>query len=87
MYKRQKVQGRQADTAATVHYKLEGVAHTVTDNGAPVLDAAMGWFECVFREEHNIGDHIMVIGEVVDGGVIKEAEPMTSSYTGWTYSG
>ena len=82
-----KVQGRQAEVAAAVHYKLDGVSHTVTDNGAPVLDAAMGWFECVFREEHDIGDHVMIIGEVVDGGVLKEAEPMTSSYTGWTYSG
>jgi flavin reductase (DIM6/NTAB) family NADH-FMN oxidoreductase RutF len=82
-----KVQGRQVDEAAVVHYKLDGVAHAVTDNGAPVLDAAMGWFECVFREEQDIGDHVLVVGEVVDGGVLKEAEPMTSSYTGWTYSG
>ena len=82
-----KVAGRQGEAATAVHYKLEGVTHMVTANGAPILDAAMGWFECVFREEHDIGDHVMIVGEVVDGGVIKEAEPMTSSYTGWTYSG
>jgi len=28
-----------------------------------------------------------VVGRVLDGRVEREAEPMTSTYTGWTYSG
>jgi len=82
-----KVQGREGAEAAKVHYKLDGVPYQLTQNGCPVLDAAMGWIECVLFEQRPVGDHVMVLGEVLDGGVLKEAEPMTSSYTGWTYSG
>lgn len=82
-----KVEGRKGEAATGVHYKLDGVPYTLTANGCPVLEAAMGWFECVLAEERPIGDHILVAGEVLDGGVLKEAEPMTSTYTGWTYSG
>jgi flavin reductase (DIM6/NTAB) family NADH-FMN oxidoreductase RutF len=83
----QKVEGRKGDERTKVHYKLDGVSYRSTDNGVPVLDTAMGWFECVLQDTQPIGDHVLVIGEVLDGGVLKEAEPMTSSYTGWTYSG
>jgi len=83
----EKVRGRKGAERTKVHYKLDGVAYAVTSNGCPILDAAMGWFECLFADAREVGDHILVIGEVLDGGVPKEAEPMTSSYTGWTYSG
>jgi flavin reductase (DIM6/NTAB) family NADH-FMN oxidoreductase RutF len=83
----QKVEGRRGDERMKTHYKLDGVASTTTENGCPVLDAAMGWFECSLHDVQAIGDHILVVGEVLDGAVTFEAEPLTSSYTGWTYSG
>jgi flavin reductase (DIM6/NTAB) family NADH-FMN oxidoreductase RutF len=83
----EKVEGRKGEERTKVHYKLEGVDHTTTPNGCPVLDAAMAWFECEAVDEQTMGDHVLVIGAVLDGGMLKEAEPMTSSYTGWTYSG
>ena len=82
-----KVAGRKDDEAAKVHYKLEGQAYRGTANGCPVLEAAMGWIECEAVEFLAIGDHTLAIGRVLDGRIERESEPMTSTYTGWTYSG
>jgi flavin reductase (DIM6/NTAB) family NADH-FMN oxidoreductase RutF len=82
-----KVEGRTTAEAAKVHYKLDGQQYRLTDHGCPVLEAAMGWFECEAQDFLAIGDHTLVIGRVLDGAVEREAEPMTSTFTGWTYSG
>jgi len=86
-YSGEKVTGRKGAEATAVHYKLEGLAYDLTENGCPVLEAAMAWFECQAEEFVPIGDHIVAVGRVLDGAVAREAEPLTSTYTGWTYSG
>jgi len=82
-----KVKGRDRSAAREVHHKLDGISHAKTANGCPVLDAAMAWLEC--RAQHFVpaGDHTIVIGEVLDGKLVRDSEPLTSSYTGWAYSG
>lgn len=82
-----KVSGRKGDEATKVHYKLDGLAHRLTLNGCPVLEAAMAWVECEAEQFLPVGDHTLVVGRVLDGRVEREAEPLTSTYTGWTYSG
>jgi len=82
-----KVQGRKGAEATAVRYKLDGLDHRLTALGAPVLGAAIAWFECEAEQYLSLGDHTLVIGRVLDGRVEREAEPMTSTYTGWTYSG
>jgi flavin reductase (DIM6/NTAB) family NADH-FMN oxidoreductase RutF len=82
-----KVQGRKGPEATAVHYKLDGLDFWLTERGSPVLDAALAWFECEAERYQDIGDHTLVVGRVLDGRVEREAEPMTSTYTGWTYSG
>jgi flavin reductase (DIM6/NTAB) family NADH-FMN oxidoreductase RutF len=82
-----KVKGRKADEAAKVHYKLEGLAYSTTERGCPVLNEALGWFECEVDQFIVIGDHTLVVGRVLGGRVEREGEPLTSSFTGWTYSG
>jgi flavin reductase (DIM6/NTAB) family NADH-FMN oxidoreductase RutF len=86
-YSGEKVHGRKSAESRAVHYKLDGVPYTLTENGSPVLEAALAWFECRVQEFVPIGDHFLAIGEVLEGEMLKEAEPMTSAYTGWTYSG
>lgn len=83
----EKVRGRKGEERTKVHYKLDGLPYQTTEHGCPVLDAAMAWFECELGGTQSIGDHVLVFGMVLDGGVLKDVEPMTSSYTGWTYSG
>ncbi|HEY5640252.1 MAG TPA: flavin reductase family protein [Dehalococcoidia bacterium] len=82
-----KVKGRKGPEATAVHYKLDGLPYDLTDNGCPVLEAAMAWFECQAEDFVPIGDHILAVGRVLDGSMVREAEPLTSTYTGWTYSG
>ncbi|RLC55895.1 MAG: hypothetical protein DRI30_06780 [Chloroflexi bacterium] len=86
-YSGEKVKGRTGAEATAFHYKLDGLPYDVTDNGCPVLAAAMAWFECQAEEFVPLGDHILVVGRVLGGAVVREAEPLTSTYTGWTYSG
>lgn len=86
-YSGEKVKGRRGAEATAVHYKLDGLSYDVTANGCPVLEAAMAWFECQAEEFVPIGDHIIAVGRVLDGAIVREAEPLTSAYTGWTYSG
>ncbi len=86
-YSGEKVKGRKGAEATALYYKLDGLPYDVTENGCPVLEAAMAWFECQAEEFVPIGDHIVAVGRVFDGAVLREAEPLTSTYTGWTYSG
>jgi flavin reductase (DIM6/NTAB) family NADH-FMN oxidoreductase RutF len=70
-----------------VHQKLIGIPHTRTARGCPVLDGAMAWLECEAEQLIPVGDHTLVIGRTLDGRLLREAMPLTSTYTGWTYSG
>jgi len=47
----------------------------------------MAWLECEAKTFIPVGDHTIVVGEVLDGSLERDAEPFTSAYTGWTYSG
>jgi flavin reductase (DIM6/NTAB) family NADH-FMN oxidoreductase RutF len=81
-----KIAGR-SGAAVRIHHKLDGLAHTRTERGAPVLDEAMAWLECEAEQFLPVGDHTLVVGRVLDGQMRREAEPLTSTYTGWNYSG
>ena len=86
-YYASKVQGRPEAEAAKIYRKLEGIEYTTGQTGCPILAEAMAWFECQAEQFLAAGDHTLVIGRVVDGGVLKAAEPLTSKITGWTYGG
>lgn len=86
-YSGAKVSGRKGQEATKVHYKLEGLAYRLTEHGCPILDGAMAWMECEAEQFVPMGDHTLVVGRVLDGRVEREAEPLTSTFTGWTYSG
>ena len=81
-----KIAGRAA-TAVHVHPKLDGVRHMRASNGCPVLDDALAWLGCEARELVDAGDHVLVVGEVVDGARLREGDALTSIFTGWSYSG
>lgn len=44
--------------------------------GAPVLDGAIAWIEATIEHELDGGDHVIVIGRVVDLGVGEERRPL-----------
>lgn len=82
-----KVEGRSGAEATRHHWKLDGVEYTRTERGLPVLDDAVCWLECHVEQYVDAGDHTLVLGHVEDGGLKQSAEPMTTLYTGWSYSG
>ncbi len=86
-YDASKVKGRSAEAAARRYDKLEGIEYTVTESGCPVLDDALARLSCEAQDFVPAGDHTLVAGRVLDGGVTGEGDPLTSTYTGWTYAG
>lgn len=82
-----KVKGRTRTVADEIHRKLVGIPHTATANGCPILEAAMAWLECEAEQFVETGDHTLVIARVLDAMLVRDAQPLTSSYTGWNYSG
>jgi flavin reductase (DIM6/NTAB) family NADH-FMN oxidoreductase RutF len=63
--------------------KIEGVRWRAGQFGAPVLSDAVAFLECRVTATHPAGDHVVVIGEVVDGAVLAEdATPLRYDETG-----
>ena len=55
---------------------------TTGRSGLPLLRDAIAWFECQVVGEHPAGDHMLVLGKVIDGKLLDpEAEPMSYRQT------
>lgn len=68
--------GRDAD-------KLVGIRWRPGRTGAPILEDAAAYFDCVRTDSMRSGDHELVLGRVVDGRVLApDAQPMTYAATG-----
>jgi flavin reductase (DIM6/NTAB) family NADH-FMN oxidoreductase RutF len=68
--------------------KLGDQDFTTGTTGAPLLAAAVSWFECEVIQTVDSGDHQLYIGRVVGAGVQKpEAKPLTLGALGWHYGG
>ena len=86
-YDGSKVMGRTQAQKAVIHHKIDGVPHSATVHGSPVLDGATAWVECQTRRFIPAGDHVLVLAEVTGGELRYDRETLSSAYTGWTYSG
>ena len=63
--------------------KLASMEWTPGHMGVPLLHQALAWFECQVVDEHPAGDHVVVLGRVIDGRLLdSEAEPMIYRETG-----
>jgi flavin reductase (DIM6/NTAB) family NADH-FMN oxidoreductase RutF len=63
--------------------KLAGREWTTERLGVPLLHEALAWFECQVLSEYPAGDHVLVLGKVIDGKLLdREAEPMSYAETG-----
>ena len=52
------------------------VAWSRPGGGCAVLDDALAWLDCRVSGEHELGDHVVVFGEVVAGGLLREGDPL-----------
>jgi flavin reductase (DIM6/NTAB) family NADH-FMN oxidoreductase RutF len=63
--------------------KLALMEWTTGRIGVPLLLESLAWFECQVVGEHLAGDHVLVLGKVIDGKVLdSKAEPLTYRETG-----
>ena len=82
-----KVRGRSRELASSTYRKLDAVEYSTTAAGLPLLAGALMWLECAAEEFIDVGDHTLVIGRTLDGGVVLSDEPLTSADVPWPYSG
>lgn len=61
------------------------------ETGAPILEGAAAYLECKLVDLIDIGgDHDLLVGEVINAGVMKEgevADTLTLPDMGWSYAG
>ncbi|HYM15086.1 MAG TPA: flavin reductase family protein [Dehalococcoidia bacterium] len=55
---------------------LRGVPFRRGVTGAPVLEDCVAFLECRVASIHSGGDHSMVIGEVVEQGIVRDGAPL-----------
>jgi len=61
-----------------------GIATREGAEGAPLIDAALGWLECRTEAEHPAGDHTLFVGEVLAATPGRSAPPLV--HLGQTYT-
>lgn len=57
-------------------HKFDGVAFRRGVSGSPVLEAALSYLDCKLVEIVPIGDHMMVLGELVDAAIQRDGRPL-----------
>jgi flavin reductase (DIM6/NTAB) family NADH-FMN oxidoreductase RutF len=63
--------------------KLAGVRWRPGRTGSPILEEALAYFDCELHGRTRAGDHELVLGRVVDGGVLAPgAASLTYAETG-----
>ena len=67
---------------------INGERFTLSMNCAPVLDSARAYIECAVRDiNDSLGDHAVVVMEVVDTVLRAPVRPMTIRESPWKYGG
>ncbi len=54
--------------------KFLDIAYDTKVTGSPILKDCIAWMDCKVVSYHDAGDHTIFIGEVLDGGVLREGE-------------
>jgi len=55
--------------------RFVGVDHSSRRTG-PALSEAIAWIECVIQDEHDAGDHTIVVARVVGLDAVGESDPL-----------
>lgn len=49
-------------------HELDDLPHRTEVTGAPILDGALAWMDCLLRQTYEAGDHAIFIGEIQAAG-------------------
>ncbi|MBE3558850.1 MAG: flavin reductase [Ktedonobacteraceae bacterium] len=67
--------------------KLASIEYTLLPGGQPILNAALAWVACEMRSSIEAGDSTLIVGEVVDAGMLAEGAPLTMAESGFRHAG
>lgn len=67
--------------------KLAQVGLEATPSGQPYLSSALAWVEVAIEREAPAGDSTLLIGRVVDAGMLRREEPLTMRAAGFRHAG
>jgi flavin reductase (DIM6/NTAB) family NADH-FMN oxidoreductase RutF len=56
--------------------KFRGVAWWAGPSGGPVIAGAVAWIDCTVEDEHDGGDHVIVVGRVQELDVADDGKPL-----------
>lgn len=62
--------------AKTGRPKFDGVQWRPAAHGSPILDGVEAWFEVVLAAEHDGGDHLIAVADLLDFGADSTTEPL-----------
>ncbi len=65
---------------------LNGRKITTGKHGSPFLEEAAASLECKVVYNMRMGDHVMFVGEVIDGAGSSGDDILTLRETGWKYN-
>jgi flavin reductase (DIM6/NTAB) family NADH-FMN oxidoreductase RutF len=74
-----KLAGHFARQSMSGESKLDRVPTREADSGASIITDAVAWLDCEVASIHPAGDHLVVIGRVLDGAVQRQAEPLSTA--------
>lgn len=66
-----------------VEDRFAGESWTTSATGVPLLDSALGWFDCRVVHAYPGGDHTIFVGEVLDGHAARRSAPLLFHSRGW----
>lgn len=56
--------------------RFAGIAYHAGASGSPILTDALAFLDCRIDAQHDAGDHVIVVGKVVELGVLHEGNPL-----------
>ena len=67
---------RFAGRAPLVNSRFDGVKYRLTGHGLPVLEEGLAWFDCEVSGTLDVGDHVAIVGRVIEAGYGTGTEPL-----------
>ena len=62
--------------ASRVPDKFNGLAHSLSAAGMPILDGVVAWIDCDLHATYEAGDHLIVLGHVHSMAVTRPVAPL-----------
>ena len=79
--------GKLGKSAMQHPHKLDGIEFDIGTNGCPILHEALAWVACNVLHTVEAGDSTLVVGEVVDVGMLGEGQALTMAEAGFRHAG